>query len=65
MLRWLNNLDEFGFGEVLLLAQNARRHEFAVDREGYEDSLAAVAPDAIAAEGNVSDLKLDPAHAGL
>ena len=63
--RWLQDLDQFRFGELLFLPDDFRRDALAIDRKGNEDGFAGIARHAFAAESDVFDLQFGGAHRAL
>jgi hypothetical protein len=57
--RWLQDFDDFGFGEAFLFSHNFRDDLFAVDGERNENRLSIFACDAFAAESDVMDFEFD------
>ena len=55
MRRWLPDFDKLGFGELLFLAHDFGRNEFALDGKRNEDRFALFARDALSTKGDVFD----------
>ena len=62
MRRTLSKIDNLRFSELLFLANNFRRDQFAVDCERNENRFAIVARNSFSAESDVLDFKIDRAH---
>jgi hypothetical protein len=57
MGRLCNDLLERSFGELLLLLRDSRGNLLSVDCERHENRLAFETADAVAAEGDIMDVK--------